>query len=109
MPSLLLFGASGAIGGAVAKRFTNEGYSVVRVGRVLPKNCVSNYFEWSGNETRKVVYKSTQDTKFDYEKALLKGVEFELLWLKSKQRYYSRIKHEDANRIPMLEKRLSDV
>ena len=58
-------------------------------------------------ETRKVVYKATQDTKFDYENALLKGVEFELLWLKSKQRFYSRIKQEDANRIPMLEKRLS--
>jgi len=60
-------------------------------------------------ETRKVVYKATQETSFDYEKALLKGVEFELLWLKSKQRYYSRIKYEDANRIPMLEKRLSNA
>ena len=58
-------------------------------------------------ETRKVVYRTTQDTKFDYESALLKGVEFELLWLKSKQRYYSRIKHEDAARIPLLEKRLA--
>lgn len=58
-------------------------------------------------ETRKVVYKSTTDQEFKYEKALLKGVEFEFLWLKSKQRYYSRIKHEDANRIPMLEKRLA--
>ena len=60
-------------------------------------------------ETRKVVYKVTQDSKFNYEKALIKGVEFELLWLKSKQRYYSRIKHEDAVRIPMLEKRLASA
>ena len=58
-------------------------------------------------ETRKVVYKATADMGFNHKKALLKGVEFELLWLKSKQRYYSRIKHEDANRIPMLEERLS--
>jgi len=57
-------------------------------------------------ETRKVVYKSTSDKKYSYEKALLKGVEFELLWLKSKERYYHRIKNEDTSRIAMLEKRL---
>jgi len=50
MPSLLLFGASGAIGGAVAERFADEGYSVVRVARNLPTNSGSNHFQWSGNE-----------------------------------------------------------
>jgi 4-hydroxy-2-oxoheptanedioate aldolase len=58
-------------------------------------------------ETRKVVYKSTTDPNFDYESALLKGVEFELLWLKSKRRYYSGIRNEDENRISMLQKRLN--
>ena len=58
-------------------------------------------------ETRKVVYRSTIDPNFDYESALLKGVEFELLWLKSKRRYYSGIRNEDENRISMLEKRLN--
>jgi len=50
MPSLLLFGASGAIGGAVARRFFSEGYSVISVGRKLPKDGSNDYFQWSGNE-----------------------------------------------------------
>ena len=50
MPSLLLFGASGAIGGAVARRFSREGYSVISVGRKLPNDCSRDYFEWSGSE-----------------------------------------------------------
>lgn len=56
-------------------------------------------------ETRKVVFpaKSLQYG----EEAILKSIEFELLWLKSKQRYYSGIKEEDATRIIMLEKRLN--
>ncbi len=55
-------------------------------------------------ETRKVVFKADA-VKFG-EKAILKAVEFELLWLKSKRRFYQRIKQEDENRIEMLEKRL---
>ena len=56
-------------------------------------------------ETRKVVY-SVDSLNGNIENALQKGIEFELLWLKSKQRYYSRIKLEDQTRIDMLEKRL---
>ena len=56
-------------------------------------------------ETRKVVFKS-DSILADPEKAILKAVEFELLWLKSKRRYYHRIKSEDEHRIEMLEKRL---
>ena len=57
-------------------------------------------------ETRKVVFKA--ETILDNpEKAILKAVEFELLWLKSKRRYYHRIKSEDETRIEMLEKRLA--
>jgi len=55
-------------------------------------------------ETRKVVF-SVEAYRFG-EKAILKAVEFELLWLKSKRRYYSRIKEEDEKRIAMLEERI---
>ncbi len=54
-------------------------------------------------ETRKVVFPA-KSVKYG-EKAILKAVEFELLWLKSKRRYYSRIKEEDEKRIKMLEAR----
>lgn len=56
-------------------------------------------------ETRKVVFSA--DSIFNQpQKGLLKAIEFELLWLQSKQRYYSGIKAEDENRIKMLESRL---
>jgi hypothetical protein len=55
-------------------------------------------------ETRKVVF-PIEAYKYG-EKAILRAVEFELLWLKSKRRYYSRIKVEDEKRIEMLEARL---
>lgn len=56
-------------------------------------------------ETRKVVFPAIS-YKYGYQ-AILKALEFELLWLKSKRRYYSRIKVEDENRIAMLEKRVT--
>lgn len=56
-------------------------------------------------ETRKVVFPANSAAYG--EKSILKAVEFELLWLKSKERYYSRIKLEDKARIEMLEKRLN--
>lgn len=55
-------------------------------------------------ETRKVVFPANS-WKYG-EKAIPMAAEFELLWLKSKKRYYSRIKEEDDNRIAMLEGRL---
>ncbi|MEK7596156.1 MAG: citrate lyase beta subunit [Patescibacteria group bacterium] len=55
-------------------------------------------------ETRKVVFPA--DSWKYGEAAILKAVEFELLWLKSKRRYYSRVRAEDEHRISMLEKRL---
>jgi len=57
-------------------------------------------------ETRKVVFKMPK--KIDQEKikiGIQKAAEFELLWLKNKKRYYSKICHEDDERIIMLEKR----
>ena len=56
-------------------------------------------------ETRKVVFPAAS---YKYgDAAIFKALEFELLWLKSKRRYYSRIKAEDENRIAMLEKRFN--
>lgn len=58
-------------------------------------------------ETRKVVFQSDAIEKGDF--IFRKALEFELLWLKSKRRYYSRIKEEDESRIVMLEKRLNSI
>lgn len=55
-------------------------------------------------ETRKVVFRS--DAWKHGVEAIQTAVKFELLWLKSKRRYYSRIKTEDEKRIDMLEGRL---
>lgn len=55
-------------------------------------------------ETRKVVFPA-RSWRYG-ETAILEAVKFELLWLKSKRRYYSRVKAEDESRIAMLEKRL---
>jgi hypothetical protein len=55
-------------------------------------------------ETRKIVYDKSALGKID--SGILHGVEFELLWLKSKERYYHKIKLEDQHRIKMLESRL---
>ena len=56
-------------------------------------------------ETRKVVYPSS--TIENFHEALEVGISFELEWLKSKQRYYHRLKVEDESRIKMLEARLN--
>lgn len=56
-------------------------------------------------ETRKVVYPVSSVEQ--YNEALLKGIEFELGWLKSKKRYYKLIHEEDDTRISMIETRLN--
>ena len=84
-----------ALGGAVS------GKSAPFIQKLVSLNLIDKY------ETRKVVYaKEAIDT---YDQGLKSGVEFELLWLKSKRRYYHRIKMEDEKRIGMLEKRLSEM
>ena len=63
-------------------------------------------------ETRKVVYSTTsldainKRSDKDFNAGLSDGVKFELLWLKSKRRYYHKITTEDEKRIEMLEKRV---
>ena len=58
-------------------------------------------------ETRKVVFHP--DAINNAESAIMMAIRFELLWLKSKRRYYGGIKAEDESRIEMLEKRLADA
>jgi len=55
-------------------------------------------------ETRKVVF-SCPGALQNTESAFLKAVEFELMWLKNKQAYYSLISHEDDKRLQMMEER----
>lgn len=55
-------------------------------------------------ETRKLVYRKTAVKNL--VDGLAEGIKFELLWLKSKRRYYHRIKIEDEKRITMLEERV---
>ena len=69
------------------------------IKNLVNENLIEKY------ETRKLVYKGSSINSI--EKGLKKGVEFELLWLKSKRRYYHRIRDEDEKRIEMLEKRLN--
>jgi hypothetical protein len=55
-------------------------------------------------ETRKVVF-PVEAISYG-EKPIIEANRFELLWLQSKCRYYSRIKVEDDKRIQMLEERV---
>lgn len=80
-----------ALGGAVSV----EGADFIKY--FLDKNLIDKY------ETRKLVYKNLKNNKII--EGIKLGVKFELLWLKSKRRYYHRIKDEDEKRIGMLEKR----
>lgn len=86
-------GLGTGLGGAIS---TN---SVDFIKKLNEKNLIDKF------ETRKVVFKP-ESIEFG-EKAILAAVEFELLWLKSKRRYYSRVKAEDESRIEMLDKRLN--
>jgi len=55
-------------------------------------------------ETRKLVFRA--DAIENISAGLAEGIKFELLWLKSKRRYYHSIFNEDERRIAMLEKRV---
>lgn len=82
-----------AVGGAISPR------SVDFLGTLRSEKLIDNF------ETRKVVFvpNAIVNGNIIFRKAL----EFELLWLKSKRRYHSRVQIEDESRITMLEKRLN--
>ena len=65
---------------------------------LVAQNLIDKY------ETRKIVY--NKNAIYNITDGILAGIEFELLWLKSKRRFYYRIKNEDEKRIQMLEQRL---
>lgn len=83
-----------ALGGAVSTE--SEDF----INRLISQDLVDKF------ETRKIVYdKSAMN---NMKEGILYGVEFELLWLESKERYYHRIKIEDEKRILMLRDRLKN-
>jgi hypothetical protein len=81
------------LGGGIAKE------SIPFITRLNERKLLDKF------ETRKIVFPAEAVRHGDA--AILKAVEFEVLWLKSKRRYYSGIKQEDEHRIKMLEQRLS--
>ncbi len=90
-------GLKTGLGGSINKE------ALTHIGCLIRDNCCYKQGLLDKFETRKVVFPE-KSVKYG-EKAILKAVEFELLWLKSKRRYYSRIKEEDEKRIKMLEAR----
>jgi hypothetical protein len=81
-----------AVGGAISPK------SIAFLGTLRDEGLIDNF------ETRKVVF--VPDAIDNGDVIFKKALEFELLWLKSKRRYHSRVQVEDEARIVMLEKRL---
>ena len=67
--------------------------------RNLPTGTIDRY------ETRKVIFKCPNALEKDADKAILKAVGFELMWLKNKRDFYGMIHKEDEQRLGMLEAR----
>ena len=85
-------GLRNAVGGAISAQ--SHGF----LKALIDQGILDKY------ETRKVVY--DKGGVAQYEKGLALGIKFELLWLKSKRRYYHRVRNEDEKRIEMLEERV---
>lgn len=83
-----------AMGGNITKS------SIDFVKKLYIEDLITKY------ETRKVVFKSSFIEK-NPEEGIELALKFELLWLKSKKRFYSKIQEEDDHRINDLEERLS--
>ena len=83
-----------AMGGNVTKN------SIEFIRNLYNENLIHKY------ETRKVVFESSF-IENNPENGLELALEFELMWLKSKRRFYSKIKEEDEQRIIDLENRMN--
>jgi hypothetical protein len=83
-----------AMGGNVTKN------SIEFIKNLYSENLIHKY------ETRKVVFEASFIEK-NPEKGLELALKFELLWLESKKRFYSKIKEEDEHRIADLKKRIN--
>ncbi len=68
--------------------------------RNLPEHATLDFYE-----TRKVIFKCPEALSNNADKGILKGVGFELMWLKNKRDFYKMIFEEDLMRIDMLQKR----
>jgi 2-keto-3-deoxy-L-rhamnonate aldolase RhmA len=89
-----LAGLRTAIGGAISL------HSFPFIKTLINSDLLDKY------ETRKLVYHP--EGIETYIKGIQEGIKFELLWLKSKRRYYHKIAIEDEKRIKMLEERIND-
>lgn len=67
-----------------------------------------NTIHLSRFETRKVIFDSDFLHNTNAVEGLHLAVQFELLWLKNKQAYYSGLAQEDSSRIAMLTERVSN-
>lgn len=59
-------------------------------------------------ETRKIVF-HCPEALANTEESFLQALKFEILWLKNKHQYYSRISQEDQDRLKMMEERYQDA
>lgn len=64
-----------------------------------------NNMHLSRFETRKIIFSKESLNINNLNQGMLKAVQFELLWLKNKKKYYENIFGEDDKRIQMLESR----
>jgi hypothetical protein len=71
--------------------------------RKLPQGILNRY------ETRKVIFQCPQALEENADKAILKALGFELMWLKNKKDFYGAIHKEDGQRLSILEARYKKV
>jgi 2-keto-3-deoxy-L-rhamnonate aldolase RhmA len=88
-------GLKTALGGAISPE------AIPFIKNLAAKDLLSKF------ETRKLVYHKSAIENKNISEGLSDGIKFELLWLKSKRRYYHRVTNEDEKRITMLEKRVN--
>jgi len=89
-------GLKTALGGGISTE------SIPFLKQLYEQNLINKF------ETRKVVFRNTALSR-NIEEGIMKAVKFELLWLKSKKRYYSQANVEDDARMKMLGKRLDEA